>query len=726
MAYGVPFQSPPSRQSVAALLGRLSKAPGMATGGKPAAAATYVAPQNPSVATPYTGNIDTYGQGPEHDFFVTPAAPPPPKPVTGGGDGGVTDPQHPFGGTGDGSRNPWNQPGGDLPFGGKGDGSQNAWNQPDGGQSTNPLLNITPRIKAPVPPPPTQTAAQRAGSKLFGLPGIPEPTPDPEPPAQTPAAVSRAQQMGLIKAPAQQPAGGAGLSSYLQSLQGYTSQGAPRNMAVGGQPPDPSDVVAAPQQNVEDIQGRQGDQMGGLNARDQANADVAAQPSLKNAIGIGSMVAGMAMAPLAGLAMSGLKLAGNAILGNPMSSPFDTPGPRVTPEQQQQAIDAYNSATGPITNKKAAYTNSIGDSRTIDNGGQLGGPGPGLSAGVGVDAAGHTYGSNIGGAGVSHNLAGRGESVADGGDRAGGGYGGQGGDIGSGRGDMDGGGPDKGGLYRRGGVVRNYGRGGALPRFPSIKRFDQGGGYVSDPASDQTVDSIDPGTTDATPAQGSSGIDAKWIPLMTGAYSTSKGDPYAGAASIGVATQMMGGTPQDAMDTARLLYKSGASQQPKAQKTDFDASRGSTNSLLSALASQAGVANQLRAAAIDPESAMTTQAQPYAKPAPRGSTISKATGGNVQGEHPDGILSDGHSFAVKGPGSGQSDDINAKLSNDEHVIDATTIAALGDGSSDEGHRRMDQLRVLIRKRAGMKNPKKIMGKQPGVAQILARVAGGRV
>ncbi len=121
MAYGVPFQSPPSRQSVAALLSRLSASgqtvPGMATGGQPAkpTATPFVAPQNPTVATPYTGDINHYGEGPEHDFFVDPAPPPPPPPkptgggTGGGGGGGGGNNQFPFGGDGSGSRNPWNQ-----------------------------------------------------------------------------------------------------------------------------------------------------------------------------------------------------------------------------------------------------------------------------------------------------------------------------------------------------------------------------------------------------------------------------------------------------------------------------------------------------------------------------------------------------------------------------------------------------------------------------------------
>lgn len=62
---------------------------------------------------------------------------------------------------------------------------------------------------------------------------------------------------------------------------------------------------------------------------------------------------------------------------------------------------------------------------------------------------------------------------------------------------------------------------------------------------------------------------------------------------------------------------------------------------------------------------------------------------------------------LRGPGSGQSDEIEGTtpsgrpvlLSDGEYVIDAPTVAALGDGSSDAGARRLDALRKQIRKDA---------------------------
>jgi hypothetical protein len=58
------------------------------------------------------------------------------------------------------------------------------------------------------------------------------------------------------------------------------------------------------------------------------------------------------------------------------------------------------------------------------------------------------------------------------------------------------------------------------------------------------------------------------------------------------------------------------------------------------------------------------------------------------------------SFAVEGPGTGRSDDIPAVLSDGEYVIDAETVALLGDGSSRAGAKKLDDLRVKIRKHKG--------------------------
>ena len=73
-----------------------------------------------------------------------------------------------------------------------------------------------------------------------------------------------------------------------------------------------------------------------------------------------------------------------------------------------------------------------------------------------------------------------------------------------------------------------------------------------------------------------------------------------------------------------------------------------------------------------------------------------AGGGDVGGEG----RSSGRSFAVQGPGTGRSDEIPAMLSDGEYVIDAETVAFLGDGSPKAGAKRLDDFRVQIRKHKG--------------------------
>ncbi len=55
---------------------------------------------------------------------------------------------------------------------------------------------------------------------------------------------------------------------------------------------------------------------------------------------------------------------------------------------------------------------------------------------------------------------------------------------------------------------------------------------------------------------------------------------------------------------------------------------------------------------------------------------------------------------VRGGGSGRDDTINARLSDGEYVMDAETVAMLGDGSTDEGAKRLDKMRSQLRKHKG--------------------------
>lgn len=71
-----------------------------------------------------------------------------------------------------------------------------------------------------------------------------------------------------------------------------------------------------------------------------------------------------------------------------------------------------------------------------------------------------------------------------------------------------------------------------------------------------------------------------------------------------------------------------------------------------------------------------------------------AHGGDAQGA----LASD--AGMVKGPGSGRDDLIPAMLADNEHVLDAEFVALVGDGSADEGHRRIEEMKAAVRAKKG--------------------------
>ena len=81
----------------------------------------------------------------------------------------------------------------------------------------------------------------------------------------------------------------------------------------------------------------------------------------------------------------------------------------------------------------------------------------------------------------------------------------------------------------------------------------------------------------------------------------------------------------------------------------------------------------------------------YNQPAPAPSTPPKLAAG--------GPLNAIAGYA-RGSGSGRADTIDAKLSDGEYVFDAESVAMLGDGSNEEGARRLDQMRSAIRAHKG--------------------------
>lgn len=116
----------------------------------------------------------------------------------------------------------------------------------------------------------------------------------------------------------------------------------------------------------------------------------------------------------------------------------------------------------------------------------------------------------------------------------------------------------------------------------------------------------------------------------------------------------------------------------------------------------------------------------YAEGGSYGSLEHMARGGDMPYEIPTTssayIRGPAHGM-VRGPGDGTSDNINAKLSNGEYIMDAHTVSLLGNGSNEAGARRLDQFRHNVRKDAGQKF---VRGKQPMHAKTPGAYLGGRI
>lgn len=86
----------------------------------------------------------------------------------------------------------------------------------------------------------------------------------------------------------------------------------------------------------------------------------------------------------------------------------------------------------------------------------------------------------------------------------------------------------------------------------------------------------------------------------------------------------------------------------------------------------------------------------------------QAKGGEIHGEGAPSMgplsqhmtpASKGGPSYIQGPGDGTSDDIDARLSNGEYVMDAGSVAMLGNGSNEAGAKKLDELRMNLRKHA---------------------------
>lgn len=95
--------------------------------------------------------------------------------------------------------------------------------------------------------------------------------------------------------------------------------------------------------------------------------------------------------------------------------------------------------------------------------------------------------------------------------------------------------------------------------------------------------------------------------------------------------------------------------------------------------------------------------------------VAFADGGEYAGggEAPRGALG-----LLAGGTAGQSDEVNARLSDGEYVMDADVVAALGDGNTVAGAKKLDQMRENIRAHKRSAGPKSIPPKAKNISSYL--------
>ena len=77
---------------------------------------------------------------------------------------------------------------------------------------------------------------------------------------------------------------------------------------------------------------------------------------------------------------------------------------------------------------------------------------------------------------------------------------------------------------------------------------------------------------------------------------------------------------------------------------------------------------------------------------------------------------------LRGGTAGQADLVNARLSDGEYVMDADTVAALGDGNTEAGAKQLDKMRERIRRHKRSASPKNI---PPPAKSPLSYLSGGK-
>ena len=115
------------------------------------------------------------------------------------------------------------------------------------------------------------------------------------------------------------------------------------------------------------------------------------------------------------------------------------------------------------------------------------------------------------------------------------------------------------------------------------------------------------------------------------------------------------------------------------------------------------------------------QAQIAAKPMTWGKPKNKAVGGPINGSV-GGLRQACECGLLKGQSAGQDDAVPINASHGEYVFDADTVSALGDGNTEAGAKKLDEMRKNIRRHKRSAPPTKIPPKAKKVTAYLKGAA----
>jgi hypothetical protein len=416
-------------------------------------------------------------------------------------------------------------------------------------------------------------------------------------------------------------------------------------------------------------------------AADAAARNTAATPSLGKSLALGMAAMGP-LGMMGALAKQALSSAGVLKTG-----PFDVAGPTLSPAQQAAIANstATLSPNAPTVTVMNAINNAIQLARQQALSGQSsGGLGP---AGAGPGSLGAGAWGGIGSdtpggqARAAAQAMGRGSSGGNGG---------------------GGGAPSGGGGGLSGGGARGFKQGG--PTMKGLGWLANGGRLHM-----------------AGGGSSSNAVLTSLVPIAAGLIGNIVSGPIGGAIASGAATAMTGGsltdalsnvgsTSGDAIDQLLKYFPNLVNQQPadtaNTSNSGYDPVAVAAMNALNKLTGRVPAANDT--------SVPGTSSGTAALYAGRGHLPGMAHGGELDargGTH------------VSGEGDGQSDDIPAKLSDGEYVLDSALVSSIGSGSNQAGAKILDNFRQQVRKKSGYKNTKTIPPKI-NAAAMLGKIAHG--